>query len=484
MEASAILGLLPEGIVFSAASILLVVLVFFNQNLTLKTISLVQGVLLLAMALILLLPKKVSFAFHDQAIMNDLTQLSKMIILGLSIIYLMTIRKSLFLEGIAQFEFPLLILFSVLGMMLMISSNNFITLFLGLELQSLVLYILSSFRREDARSSEAGMKYFLLGALSTGIFLYGVSFIYGITGSCDFNIIKQELSQSSQSIVTLTGMTFVIAGLIFKIAVVPFHMWTPDVYEGTPSSVTAFLASIPKIAAFVMIVRVLFVPFSSLIEQWQIILSCIAVASMVVGAFAALQQENMKRLLAYSSIGNMGYALIGLVSGTVGGVQASLLYVALYIMTTLGFFACLLTLHRRGQVVEKISDLSGIVKVFPGIGFAMVFLLFSMAGIPPLAGFLGKMYVFQAAVAQEQYALALIGVITSVISAAYYLRVIKVLTMDEMSFELTHLLSEYHRDRQSTAVVALTVGGLIGFFFKPSVMISLLSLAAATLFGH
>jgi NADH-quinone oxidoreductase subunit N len=478
-----VLGLFPEGFLFIAANVLLLVFVFQKRNEVLKALTTVQVIVGIALGLALIIPNSL-MVFHQQIEVNELTQLVKVVILSLSFIYLMSIRKAIFLENMAQFEFPLLILFSILGMMLMVSANNFITLFMGLELQSLALYILSGFRRDDMRSSEAAMKYFLLGALSTGIMLYGISFIYGVTGSCNFVTIKMILSQKQPGLTVLTGMIFVIAGLIFKISIVPFHMWTPDVYEGTPTSVTAFLASVPKVAAFVMILRVLYIPFYPLVAQWQEILSFLAIASMTIGAFTALNQHNIKRLLAYSSVGNMGYALIGLVAGTSDGAQASLVYILLYAITILGFFTCLLTLHHRGHTLNNIRDMAGLVKIFPGTSFVMIFLLFSLAGIPPLVGFLGKLYVFQAAIAQGFYALTIIGVITSVIAAAYYLKVVKVITMELPSPDLLHAFTGQRQDSSATVVLVLTTGSLVGLFVKPSAMISLAALAATTLFGR
>lgn len=479
------LGLFPEGILFIAANILLLVFVFQRRNEVLKALTATQLIVGVALAVALLVPSNSLIVFHQQVAVNDFTQLAKVVILALSFFYLMGIRKALFQESMAQFEYPILILLTILGMMLMVSANNFITLFMGLELQSLALYILSAFRRDHQRASEAAMKYFLLGALSTGIMLYGISFIYGATGSCNFVTIKMILSQQEPGLMVLTGMIFVIAGLFFKISIVPFHMWTPDVYEGTSTSVTAFLASIPKIAAFVMIVRVLFIPFSSLLAYWQPMLCFLAVASMIIGAFTALNQKNIKRLLAYSAIGNMGYALMGVIAGTPGGVQASLVYMLLYGITVLGFFICLLAANQRGYVLNTIHDLSGLVKVSPGISFVMIFLLFSLAGIPPLVGFLGKLYVFQAAIAQGYYTMTIIGVVTSVVAAAYYLKIIKMITMEAPLPELLQAFSsQQRRDGNATVILAVTTGSLVGLFIKPSVMIALAALAAATLFGH
>ncbi len=480
-----VLGLFPEGVLFVAANILLLVFVFHKRGDVLKALTASQIVVGITLGVALMVPNNSLVVFNQQVAIDDLSQLVKVGILALSFFYLLSIRRALFLEHMAHFEFPILIILSILGMMIMVSANNFITLFMGLELQSLALYVLSAFRRDHHRSSEAAMKYFLLGALSTGIMLYGISFIYGVTGSCNFATIKMMFTQQEVGLSVIAGMVFVIAGMFFKISIVPFHMWTPDVYEGTPTAVTSFLASIPKVAACVMIIRVLFVPFYPILSYWQPMLSFLAIASMTIGAFTALNQKNIKRLLAYSSIGNMGYTLMGIIAGTIQGVQASLVYILIYAITVLGFFVCLLACHHRGHHVTTIRDLSGLMKVSPGISFVMIFLLFSLAGIPPLIGFLGKLYVFQAAIAQGFYTLTIIGVVTSVVAAAYYLKIIKMITMEAPLPEmLQNFQGQSRQDGITTVVLGVTTGSLLGLFIKPSAMIALAAMAASTLFGR
>ena len=340
-------------------------------------------------------------------------------------------------EGMYRFEFPILILFATLGMLLMISANDLIALYVGLELQSLSLYIVAAFRRESLRSSEAGLKYFVLGALSSGMLLYGCSMVYGFTGFTGFNDIAAAIghgggdAHGAASIGILIGLVFITAALAFKVSAVPFHMWTPDVYEGAPTPVTAFFAAAPKIAAMALFLRVLLGPFHDLLSQWDQIIVFISIASMALGAFAAIGQKNIKRLIAYSSIGHIGYALVGLAAGTPEGVRGVLIYLAIYMVMSLGTFACILAMRRRGQMVEKIEDLAGLSKTNPAIALALAIFMFSMAGIPPLAGFFGKLYVFLAAIEEGMYGLAVIGVLTSAVGAYYYIRIVKLMYFDK-----------------------------------------------------
>ncbi|PPR20370.1 MAG: NADH-quinone oxidoreductase subunit N [Alphaproteobacteria bacterium MarineAlpha10_Bin2] len=340
-------------------------------------------------------------------------------------------------EGMNRFEFPILILFATLGMLLMISANDLIALYVGLELQSLSLYIVAAFRRESLRSSEAGLKYFVLGALSSGMLLYGCSMVYGFTGFTGFNDIAAAIghgggdAHGAASIGILIGLVFITAALAFKVSAVPFHMWTPDVYEGAPTPVTAFFAAAPKIAAMALFLRVLLGPFHELLSQWDQIIVFISIASMALGAFAAIGQKNIKRLIAYSSIGHIGYALVGLAAGTPEGVRGVLIYLAIYMVMSLGTFACILAMRRRGQMVEKIEDLAGLSKTNPAIALALAIFMFSMAGIPPLAGFFGKLYVFLAAIEEGMYGLAVIGVLTSAVGAYYYIRIVKLMYFDK-----------------------------------------------------
>lgn len=335
-------------------------------------------------------------------------------------------------ENIMRFEYPILVLMSVIGMFVMVSANDLLTLYLGLELQSLSLYVLAAINRNNLKSSEAGLKYFILGALSSGLLLFGSSIIYGYTGTTGFDSIALFIS-STEALdpVLIVGLVFVLSGLAFKISAVPFHMWTPDVYEGVPTSVTAFFAIVPKIAALGLIARVIAVPLGETLDAWQQIMIFLSVASMTVGAFAALVQDNLKRLLAYSSIGNMGYALIGLTTGTHLSFGAALIYMTIYMIMTAGTFAIILSLQRDGTFLEKVSDLAGLSKTQPIIAYIMAVMMFSMAGIPPLAGFFGKWVVFQAAVDAGLFWLAVYGIVTSVVAAYYYLRIVKVMFFEE-----------------------------------------------------
>ena len=333
-------------------------------------------------------------------------------------------------EKIARFEYPILVVLSTLGMMVMISANELISLYLGLELQSLALYVVASIHRDDAKSTEAGLKYFVLGALSSGMLLYGMSLVYGFTGSISFEAIAASVRDGHGTGVTF-GLVFILAGLAFKISAVPFHMWTPDVYEGAPTPVTAFFATAPKMAAIAILVRVLVDAFPGVTREWQQVVTFMAILSMALGAFAAISQTNIKRLMAYSSIGNMGYALVGLASGTIQGVEGIAIFMAIYLAMTLGAFAVILSMKTDKGRVETIEDLSGLSRTNPFTAAMLMLVMFSLIGIPPLAGFFGKFYVFAAAIKANLLTLAIIGILTSVVSAFYYLRVVKVMYLDE-----------------------------------------------------
>jgi NADH-quinone oxidoreductase subunit N len=334
-------------------------------------------------------------------------------------------------EGINRFEFPILIVLSTIGMLMVISSNDLIALYLGLELLSLSSYVIAAFHRDDVRSTEAGLKYFVLGALSSGMLLYGASLVYGFSGTVSFPGIAAVLVAQPVGSGLIFGLVFVAAGIAFKISAVPFHMWTPDVYEGAPTPVTAFFAAAPKMAGMAMAVRVFMDAFPGILGQWQQIIIFISIASMALGSFAAIGQRNIKRLMAYSSIGNVGYALIGLAAGTTEGIQGVIIYMAIYLAMTLGAFACILGLRRGNVMFENVDDLSGIARTHPVIAFCFATMMFSLAGIPPLAGFFAKFYVFAAAIQAGLFALAVIGVVTSVIGAYYYLRIVKIMYFDE-----------------------------------------------------
>ena len=369
-------------------------------------------------------------AFNGAFVTDSFARVMKVMALVGAAVTLAMSGKYLRRNAMDSNEYPVLILLATIGMMLMISASDLIGLFLGLELQSLALYVVAAMNRDSAKASEAGLKYFVLGALSTGLLLYGASLIYGFTGHTDFAAIATAVQTSGPSLGVVFGLVFLMAGLAFKISAVPFHMWTPDVYEGAPTPVTAFFATAPKIAAIALFTRVLVGPFEHLIGQWQQVIEFISVASMAFGAIAAIGQNNIKRLIAYSSIANMGFALVGLAAGTQEGVQGVVVYMLIYLATTLGTFACILAMRRKGIYLEQISDLAGLSRNDKGMAFVLAMMMFSLAGIPPLAGFFGKLFVFMAAVKAGLYVLAVLGVVSSVIGAYYYLRIVKIMYFD------------------------------------------------------
>jgi NADH-quinone oxidoreductase subunit N len=381
--------------------------------------------------------------------------------------------------GIAKFEYPILILLATLGMMIMISANNLMSLYVGLELQSLSLYVLAALNRDRTRSTEAGLKYFVLGALSSGMLLYGVSLVYGFAGTTDFDTLATTLKAMEEpQIGIIIGMVFLMAGLAFKVSAVPFHMWTPDVYEGAPTPVTAFFAAAPKVAALALFVRVMMTGFPTMSGEWQQVVVFISIASMLVGSFVALVQTNLKRLMAYSSIGHVGYALVGLAAATPAGIEALLIYIAIYVTMTLGSFGAILTLRRSEGMVEEISDLSGLSQTNLPLAIAVAIFMFSLAGIPLLAGFWGKWYVFLAAVEAGLVPLAVIGVLTSVVGAFYYLRIIKVMFFDEPApaFESGH-----GRAVSSVIAIAAIVNSPVSYFLLIGPLVAAASWAAGSL---
>jgi NADH-quinone oxidoreductase subunit N len=399
-----------------------------------KATRLLEGVALALFALTLVLVLSGTgraLTFNDGFIADGFARFFKVLtLLGAAAAILLS-ADSLRRDGSMRFEFPILVVLATIGMMMMISANDLISLYVGLELQSLALYVVAAFDRDNARSTEAGLKYFVLGALSSGMLLYGASLVYGFTGTVTYPGIAAAVQHGHPGIGLIFGIVFIAAGVAFKISAVPFHMWTPDVYEGAPTPVAAFFASAPKMAAMAMVVRIFVGAFPGALHEWQQIVIFIAIASMALGAFAAIGQTNIKRLLAYSSIANMGYALVGLAAGTVSGVQGVLVYMAIYLATTLAAFACVLLMHRDGKPVEEIGELAGLSRTNPWMAFALSMMMFSLAGIPPLAGFWAKFYVFLAAIDAKLYVLAVVGVVTSVIGAYYYLRLVKVIYFDE-----------------------------------------------------
>ncbi|WAC26150.1 NADH-quinone oxidoreductase subunit NuoN [Ancylobacter sp. SL191] len=378
------------------------------------------------------------------------------------------------IEKQSRFEFAILVLLSTLGMMMLISAGDLIALYMGLELMSLALYVIAANNRESVRSTEAGLKYFVLGALSSGMLLYGASLIYGFTGTVNFAQIAQAAREPSLGLIF--GIVFMFAGLCFKVSAVPFHMWTPDVYEGAPAPVTAFFAAAPKVAAMAVFVRFATEALPNVVHEWQQIIVFVSIASMALGSFGAIGQRNLKRLMAYSSIGHMGYALVGLAAGTEQGVRGVLVYMAVYMAMTLGTFACILSMRRKDGMVENYDDLAGLARTSPVKAFMLAALMFSLAGIPPLAGFLAKYYVFLAAIESGLYALAVIGVLSSVVGAFYYLRVVKVMYFDEPAPAFEPMPSELR------AVLAISGLFTILLFVYPAPLLAAASVAARALF--
>jgi NADH-quinone oxidoreductase subunit N len=415
-------------------------------------------------------------AFNGAFVADGFARFVKLLVLIGAAVVLAMGQGYLDRQKMGRFEFPVLVVLSVLGMMLMASAANFIALYLGLELQSLALYVLAAFDRDNARSTEAGLKYFVLGALSSGMMLYGISLIYGFAGATGFAEVAMAV-KSGVSIGLIFGIVFLISGLAFKVSAVPFHMWTPDVYEGAPTPITAFFSASPKIAAMALFVRAMMAPFPDALGQWRQIVIFVSILSMALGAVAAIGQNNIKRLMAYSSIANMGYVLIGLAAGTLQGVQGVLLYLAIYLVTTLGTFACILGMRRGNINVENISDLAGLAQTRPGYAFVFAMLMFSLAGIPPLAGFFAKLYVFLAAIRAGLYPLAVIGVVTSVVGAYYYLRIVKVIYFDEPEPAFEHDMGA------GVAGVILGSGIFTVFFFLGAgPLVTAAANAAAALF--
>ena len=367
------------------------------------------------------------FLFNNSYVVDHLSLFIKSIILISAFFVMFCSYNYVRLNNILKIEYPILILCSLLGMMVMISSNDLIVFYIGLELQSLSLYVLASFNRDNILSSESGLKYFVLSALSSGLLLYGCSLIYGFSNSTNFNEISQNFNFEYG---VIFGMVFVIVGLAFKISAVPFHMWAPDVYQGSPTSVTVLFAILPKIAALTVFIKFLYGPFINLFEEWQAIIIFLSIASMILGAVAAIGQKNLKRLIAYSSISHMGYALAGLTTGTNQGIQSSIIYLIIYLIMNLAFFCCLFMLKRKDKFYENIEDLSGLSKKHPILALSFLIILFSLAGIPPLAGFFAKFYIFMAVIQKEMYFLAIVGLLATVIAAFYYLRVIKIIYFD------------------------------------------------------
>jgi NADH-quinone oxidoreductase subunit N len=473
MEAA---NLLPELVLALGGMGLLMIGVFIGDKQEKWVTCLAVALLIVTGALVVFRPSG-GMAFNGALKIDDFSRFVKVLVLGGAALVLVMGQCFLQREKLGRFEFPVLVVLSVLGMMVMASAADFLTLYLSMELQSLALYVLAAFDRDNVRSTEAGLKYFVLGALSSGMMLYGISLIYGFTGTTSFSDVAMIVSGGQLSIGLIFGLVFLISGLAFKVAAVPFHMWTPDVYEGAPTPITAFFSASPKIAAMALFSRAVIEGFPGALDQWRQIVIFISILSMVLGAFAAIGQNNIKRLMAYSSIANMGYILVGLAAGTPEGVQGVLIYLATYLITNLGIFACILAMRRGPNMVENISDLAGIAQTQPGYAFAFLVFMFSLAGIPPMAGFFAKFYVFLAAVQAGLYPLAVIGVVASVVGAYYYVRIVKIMYFDEPA-------PAFEKNMGASLAGIITASGVFTllFFVGAAPLVTAAGAAAASLF--
>ena len=469
---------LPEMWLAFAAMALLMVGVFSGNQSTRFLIWLSVLTLAIAFVLVLVGPPDTAVTFSGMFLVDRFAVFTKSLVLIASALALIMSLGYLRSEKMERFEYPVLLVLATLGMLMMISANDLIALYLGLELQALALYVVAAFRRDSLRSTEAGLKYFVLGALSSGMLLYGCSLIYGFTGSTSFATIQAGLAGGDgSSIGLIVGLVFLIAGLAFKISAVPFHMWTPDVYEGAPTPITAFFAVAPKIAAMALFVRVMAGPFLELTADWQQVIFVISVGSMLLGAFAAIWQQNIKRLMAYSSIGHMGYGLIGLATGTADGVRGVLVYLSIYLAMNVGAFAVILSMRRDGEMVERIEDLAGLSRTNPLMALAMGIFMFSLAGVPPLAGFFAKFYIFMAAINNGLYTLAVIGVVASVVGAYYYVRIVKIMYFDDPA-------EPFERPIRGEMVMVMAGTGIFTllFFIYPAPLLAGAQAAAQSLF--
>ena len=459
--------MLPE--IFLSLSILSILLIGVFKKKSFNLIfNLTSLIIIVTISIIITNPNNLEKIFLDSFTRDAFSNYFKILIL-ISTLFVLNSSKGFIIDNkLDKFEYPIIVLLSILGMFFMVSSNDLILFYLGLELQSLSLYILASIDRDNLRSTESGVKYFVLSALSSGLLLYGCSLLYGFTGSTNFEAIANQLTKENSGAVF--AMVFILVGLAFKVSAVPFHMWTPDVYEGAPTSITSFFAVVPKVAGLALLIKFMFVPFSNILLEWQTIIIFISIASMILGAVAAMIQKNFKRLLAYSSIGHIGYALAGVATGAVSGYQSSVVYISIYVIMNIGAFSCLYLLRKDGEYKENISDLSGISKKHPLLAISLLIILFSLAGVPPLGGFFAKFYVFVAVLEKEMYALAIIGLLTTVMSAFYYLKIIKTIYFDDS-------LITFEPPKNMTAQISVFVSCtiLITFFLYPSVLNNLVN---------
>jgi NADH-quinone oxidoreductase subunit N len=473
--ASDLLPALPEIILALGALALLMVGVFGGEQAVSPVTSLSVALIVVAGIAVISVPSD-GLAFSGAFVLDPFARFMKVLALIGSALAIVMSTGYARAQKFERFEYPVLIVIATLGMLMMISANDLIAVYLGLELQSLSLYVVAAINRDSARSTEAGLKYFVLGALSSGMLLYGASLTYGFTGQTAFSGIASALAAGAAPLGLTFGLVFLIAGFAFKVSAVPFHMWTPDVYEGAPTPVTAFFAAAPKVAAMSLFVRVMVGPFAAVTPDWQQVVTFVSVASMLLGAFAAIGQTNIKRLMAYSSIGHMGYALVGLAAGTQAGVQGVVIYLLVYMAMTLGTFACILAMRRNDEMLENIDDLAGLARTNPIMAFMLGMLLFSLAGIPPLAGFFAKFYVFLAAIQSGLYVLAVIGVLASVVGSYYYVRIVKIMYFDEPVGGFQPMSTELR------AVLGVSGAFVLLFIFVAGQVGSAAELAAKTFF--
>ena len=451
---------LPEIFLSLAIFATLLIGVFFKNSYNLVT-KIIYGIIISLILIILSSFNESYKLFSESFVSNSFTNFFKVLILVGTFFILLITQNFIKDIKINHFEYSLVLLLSVLGMFIMISANDLILFYLGLELQSLSLYILASFDRDNLKSNESGLKYFILSALASGLLLYGCSLLYGFSGSTNFEEIN--LKTNIENTGAIFAMVFILVGLAFKVSAVPFHMWTPDVYQGSPTSVTSFFAVVPKIAGIAVFIRFMQIPFGQLIEHWQTILIFISLASMILGAVAAIGQTNIKRLIAYSSIGHIGYALAGISTGTIEGYNSSIVYISIYVVMNLGIFACVFLMQRDGKYCENINDLTGISKQHPLLSASLLIVLFSLAGIPPLAGFFAKFYIFMSVIENKMYTLAIIGLLSTVISAFYYLRIIKIIYFDEANKPFDQI-----KNLGIASTIFLSCVTLVSFFLYPS----------------
>jgi NADH-quinone oxidoreductase subunit N len=454
--------LLPEIFLTLSIFSILMLGVFLKNSFNL-IFNLSSIIIIITIAIIFNRPNIEEKIFLESFTRDAFSNFFKILILVSSLFVLNTSKNYIIDKKLDKFEYPIIILLSILGMFFMVSSNDIILFYLGLELQSLSLYILASIDRENLKSSESGIKYFILSALSSGLLLYGCSLLYGFTGSTNFDLIANELNKENTG--GVFAMVFILVGLAFKVSAVPFHMWTPDVYEGAPTSITSYFAVVPKVAGLAVLIKFMFIPFSNIMSEWQTIIIFISIASMILGAVAAIGQKNIKRLLAYSSIGHIGYALAGVATGNVSGYQSAIVYISIYVIMNIGIFSCLYLLKKDGEYKENISDLSGASKKHPLLAISFLIILFSLAGIPPLGGFFAKFYVFSAVLEQKMYALAIIGLLTTVISAFYYLKIIKIIYFDDSAITFDAV-----KNKKAQTSIFISCSILLTFFLYPSIL--------------